>query len=216
MVLNQETLEMFSKLPTGNVADSNNSIARQGVMDSGIKPVDPKSHIVGRAVTVKCQPGDNLALHQGIYAAQPGDVLVCDLRGYDQGGHFGDIMALACKVRGLAGVVLDGSCRDSEDIKELGFPVFSRGFNPAGTVKASLGQINVPITCGGVEVHPGDMILGDCDGVVVVRHAQEDEVFEKALAKFEKEQHIVEQLLAGKTTLEIYGFDKLIEKLENM
>ena len=216
MELTKETLEKLSALPTGNVADNNNSIARQGVMDSGIKPIDPKSHIVGRAVTVKCQPGDNLALHQGIYAAQPGDVLVCDLRGYDQGGHFGDIMALACKVRGLAGVVLDGSCRDSEDIKELGFPVFSRGFNPSGTVKASLGQINVPITCGGVEVHPGDMILGDCDGVVVVRRTQEDEVFEKALAKFEKEQHIVEQLLAGKTTLEIYGFDKLIEKLENM
>ena len=125
-------------------------------------------------------------------------------------------MALACKVHGLAGVVLDGSCRDSEDIKELGFPVFSRGFNPSGTVKASLGQINVPITCGGIEVHPGDIILGDCDGVVVIPQEQEDEVFEKALAKFEKEQHIVEQLLAGKTTLEIYGFDKLIEKLENI
>ena len=216
MTLNKETLEKLSKIPTGNVADNNNSIARQGVMDSGIKPVDPKSHMVGRAVTVKCQPGDNLAIHQGIYAAQPGDVLVCDLRGYDQGGHFGDIMALACKVRGLAGVVLDGSCRDIEDIREMGFPVFSRGVNPSGTVKASLGEVNVPITCGGVEVHPGDMILGDCDGIVVVRQEQEDDVFEKALAKFEKEQHIVEQLLAGKTTLEIYGFDKLIERLENL
>lgn len=216
MTLNKETLEKLSKIPTGNVADNNNSIARQGVMDSGIKPVDPKSHMVGRAVTVKCQPGDNLAIHQGIYAAQPGDVLVCDLRGYDQGGHFGDIMALACKVRGLAGVVLDGSCRDIEDIREMGFPVFSRGVNPSGTVKASLGEVNVPITCGGVEVHPGDMILGDCDGIVVVRQEQEDDVFEKALAKFEKEQHIVEHLLAGKTTLEIYGFDKLIERLENL
>ena len=216
MVLNQESLEMLSKLPTGNVADNNNAMPRQGVMDSGIKPIDPKSRMLGRAVTVKCQPGDNLALHQGIYAAQPGDVLVCDLRGYDQAGHFGDIMALACKVRGLAGVVLDGSCRDSEDIKELGFPVFSRGFNPSGTVKASLGQINIPVTCGGVEVHPGDMILGDCDGVVVIPQAHEDEVLEKAQAKFEKEKHIVEELLAGKTTLEIYGFDKLIEKLGNI
>ena len=216
MDLNKETLEKLGKLPTGNVADNNNSIARQGVMDSGIKPVNPKSHMVGRAVTVKCQPGDNLAIHQGIYAAQPGDVLICDLRGYDQGGHFGDIMALACKVRGLAGVVLDGSCRDIEDIREMGFPVFSRGVNPSGTVKASLGEINVPVTCGGVLVHPGDMILGDCDGVVVVPKAQEDEVFAKALAKFEKEEHIVEMLLAGKSTLEIYGFDKLIEKLEKI
>lgn len=125
-------------------------------------------------------------------------------------------MALACKVRGLAGVVLDGSCRDTEDIREMGFPVFSRGVNPSGTVKASLGQINVPITCGGIEVHPGDIILGDCDGVVVVPRQYEDNVFEKALAKFEKEQHIVAELLSGKTTLEIYNFDKLIEALENI
>ena len=143
-------------------------------------------------------------------------MLVCDLHGYDQGGHIGDIMALACKVRGLAGVVLDGSCRDTEDIREMGFPVFSRGVNPSGTVKASLGQINVPITCGGIEVHPGDIILGDCDGVVVVPREYEDNVFEKALAKFEKEQHIVAELLSGKTTLEIYNFDKLIEALEKI
>ena len=212
--LDEETRAALSELPTGNVADSNNSIAHQGVMDTAIKPIDPKTRMIGRAVTVQCQPGDNLAIHQGIYAAQPGDVLVCDLKGYDRGGHFGDIMALACKVRGLAGVVLDGSCRDSEDIKELGFPVFTRGFNPSGTVKASLAQINIPILCGGVPVKPGDIILGDCDGVVVVPQEDEDGVFEKAKAKFEKEKHVVEDLLSGKSTLEIYGFDKLIEKLK--
>ena len=216
MELTKERREELLKIPTGNVADNNNTMPRQGVMDSAIKPIDSKSRMLGRAVTVRCQPGDNLALHQAIYAANPGDVLVCDLRGYDQAGHFGDIMALACKVRGLAGVILDGSCRDSEDIRELGLPVFCRGFNPSGTVKASLGQINVPVTCGGIEVRPGDLILGDCDGVVVVPQAQEDEVFAKAEAKFEKETHIVEQLLAGKTTLEIYGFDRLIEKLESI
>jgi 4-hydroxy-4-methyl-2-oxoglutarate aldolase len=113
-------------------------------------------------------------------------------------------------------VVLVGSCRDTEDIREMGFPVFSRGDNPSGTEKASLAQIGVPVICGGVEVHNGDIVLGDCDGVVVVPQTREDEVFEKAFQKFEKEQHIVEQLLAGKTTLEIYGFDKLIEKLENL
>lgn len=216
MTLDAKTLEKLAVLPTGNVADNNNSVPRQGVMDSGIKPVDPKCHMVGRAFTVKCQPGDNLALHQGLNEAKPGDVLVCDLRGYDQGGHFGDIMALACKLRGLAGVVLDGSCRDSEDIKEMGFPVFARGFNPSGTVKASLAELNIPVICGGVTVRPGDIVLGDCDGVVVIPQEHEDEVFEKALAKFEKEQHIVEELKAGKSTLEIYGFDKLIEKLKGV
>ena len=92
--------------------------------------------------------------------------------------------------------------------------MFVRGFNPTGTVKASLGQVNVPITCGGVRVNPGDIVLGDCDGVVVVPRESEDHVFAGARAKFEKERHLVEELKAGKSTLEIYGFDKLIEKLE--
>ena len=125
-------------------------------------------------------------------------------------------MALACQMRGIAGVVIDGSCRDSEDIKELGLPVFVRGFNPSGTVKASLGKVNVPVTCGGVRVNPGDMVLGDCDGVVVIPREKEDQVFEKAQAKFAKEEKLVEELKAGKTTLEIYGFDKLIKKLEEL
>ncbi len=216
MELTKEILEKLQKLPTGNVADSNTSAPRQGVMDSGIKPLDPKSHVVGRAVTARCYPGDNLALHQAIYTAQAGDVLVLDCHGYTEAGHFGDIMALACQVRGIAGVVIDGSCRDAEDIKALGLPVFVRALNPSGTVKKSLGEVNVPVNCGGIRVNPGDIILGDCDGVVVVPQEFEDEVFAKAQAKFDKEQHIVEQLKAGKTTLEVYGFNELIEKLKKI
>ena len=214
MILTEEKRRELSVLPTGNVADNNTDAPRQGVMDSGIKPIDRTSKMLGRAVTVQCYPGDNLALHQGIYAAQPGDVLVLDCHGYTEAGHFGDIMALACKVRGIAGVIIDGSCRDSEDIRGLGLPVFVRAFNPSGTVKASLGKVNVPVTCGGVRVNPGDLILGDCDGVVVVPQEKEDEVFAKAQAKFAKEEKIVEALKAGKTTLEVYGFEELIRKLE--
>ena len=216
MELTKEKLAELSQLPTGNIADNNNNIARQGVMHSSIKPIDPTSHVLGRAVTARCFPGDNLALHQAIYAANPGDVLVLDCHGYTEAGHFGDIMALACQLRGIAGVIIDGSCRDSQDIKALGLPVFVKAFNPSGTVKKSLGEVNVPVLCGGVLVNPGDIIAGDCDGVVVVPRENEDEVFAKALAKFEKEQHIVEQLKAGKTTLEIYGFDKLISELEKL
>ena len=216
MELTKEVLEKLQKLPTGNVADSNTSAPRQGVMDSGIKPLDPKSHVVGRAVTARCYPGDNLALHQAIYTAEAGDVLILDCHGYTEAGHFGDIMALACQVRGIAGVVIDGSCRDAEDIKALGLPVFVRALNPSGTVKKSLGEVNVPVNCGGIRVNPGDIILGDCDGVVVVPQEFEDEVFAKAQEKFDKEQHIVEQLKAGKTTLEVYGFNDLIEKLKTI
>lgn len=212
MKLTKEKREELLKLPTGNIADNNNSMPGQGVMDSGIRPIDPRSKMIGRAVTVKCFPGDNLALHQGIYTAQPGDVLVLDCHGYTEAGHFGDIMASACKIRGLAGVVIDGSCRDSRDIYELGFPMFVRAFNPSGTVKESLGRLNEPVVAGGICVRPGDIIFGDGDGVVVIPQEEEDQVFEKAMAKYEKEQHILEELAAGKTTLEIYGFDKLIAK----
>ncbi|MBR3356689.1 MAG: 4-carboxy-4-hydroxy-2-oxoadipate aldolase/oxaloacetate decarboxylase [Solobacterium sp.] len=213
MELTKENYELLRRLPTGNVADNNNGTPRQGVMDSGIKPLDPSCRLVGRAFPVQCYPGDNLALHQGIYAAQPGDVLVFDCHGYCEAGHFGDIMATACIERGIAGVIIDGSCRDAQDIVALGLPVFVRGMNPSGTTKASLAKLNVPVICGGVTVHPGDMIIGDCDGVVVVPKEQEDGVFAKAQAKFEKELHITEALKQGKTSLEIYGFDKLIEKL---
>ena len=216
MELTAEKLAELSKLPTGNIADSNTHSPRQGVMHSSIKPIDPQSHLLGRATTARCYPGDNLALHQAIYVANPGDVLVLDCHGYTEAGHFGDIMALACKVRGIAGVIIDGSCRDSQDIKAMGFPVFARAFNPSGTVKKSLGEVNVPVICGGVEVRPGDIVAGDCDGVVVVARENEDDVFAKALAKFEKESHIVEQLKAGMTTIEIYGFDKLIDKLKKI
>ncbi len=211
MKLTEELKKDLLKLPTGNIADNNNGAANQGVMETSIKPVGSDMKMIGRAFTAQCVPGDNLALHQAIYAANPGEVLILDLHGYSNAGHFGDIMATACKLHGLAGVVIDGSCRDSEDIKELGFPVFARAFNPSGTVKESLAKMGVPVRCGGIEVRPGDIVFGDCDGVVVIPQEQEDEVFKKSLDKFEHEKEIIQELETGKTTLEIYGFDKIID-----
>ncbi len=215
MELNQQQREHLMQLPTGNVADNNGAAPRQGVMDSGIKPLDPTCHMLGRAVTVQGYPGDNLAVHQGINAAGAGEVLVVDLGGYTEGGHFGDICALACQMRGIAGVVIDGAVRDAQDIVELGLPVFARGLCPAGTTKDSLGTLGVPVICGGITVHPGDIVLGDCDGVVVVPKEHEDEVFAAAQAKFEHEITYAEQLRAGANTLEMYGFDKIIERLQS-
>ena len=209
MELTEDKVQELSKLPTGNVADS---VGPQFVMNSSIKPIDPKSKTIGRAVTVNCFPGDNLALHQGMAEAKAGDVLVFDCKGYTEAGHFGDMMATACKVKGIAGVVIDGSCRDSQDILELGLPVFVRAFNPRGTVKESLGSVNVPVVCGGVSVKPGDIIFGDCDGVVVVPQEREDDVFAKALKKYDYEIEVREKLLSGMSTMEVYGFDKLVEE----
>lgn len=210
MELTKELLNQLVQLPTGNVADSGGL-----VMDSSIKPIDPSWKLIGRACTVQCFPGDNLALHQGMEAAQPGQVLVFDCKGYTEAGHFGDMMATACKVKGLAGVVIDGSCRDSQDIKEMGFPVFVKAFCPRGTAKKGLAEINVPIMCGGIEVKAGDIIFADCDGVVVVPQEKEEDIFQKAVAKFEKEKEIRQRLLAGESTMEVYGFHQLVESLEN-
>ncbi len=215
MELTKEKRQELLKLPTGNIADNNNSLPHQGVMDSGIKPLDPTCKMIGRAYTVQCYPGDNLALHEAIYAANPGDVLVLDCGKYTEGGHFGDVMATACLVRGIAGVVIDGSCRDAEDIKALKLPVFVRALNPAGTVKDSLGKLGAPVSVGGITVHTGDIVFGDCDGVVIIPKDVEDQVFAKALEKFDKEITIVQELKAGKTTLEIMGFDKKIAAKHN-
>ncbi len=197
------------QLPCGNIADNNPS---GGVMDPGVKPLDPGMKMVGRALPVRCYPGDNLALYQGIDAARPGDVLVFDCGGY-AAGHFGDMMAHACLAKGVAGVVIDGTCRDRNDIVELGLPVFTRGLNPAGTVKASLGKVGVPVVAGGVLVEPGDIVFGDCDGVVVVPADEAEAVFSAALAKHRKEELIAARLDAGESALEVYGFDKFVEKL---
>ena len=209
MELTKELREQLLRLPTGNFADNN---PNGGVMDPRIQPVEPTLKMLGRAVTVDCAPGDNLALHQGMEVAGEGDVLIFDTKGFTRGGHFGDMMANACKVKGIAGVVINGSCRDREDIRAIGFPVYSIGYCPAPTVKKTPARINVPVCVGDVTVYPGDLIFGDCDGVVIIHKEDEDTVIPAALKKFAKEQEILERINAGESTMKIYGFDKLVNQ----
>ena len=124
---------------------------------------------------------------------------------------FGDIMALACKIKGIAGVVIDGGCRDIEEIEALGFPLFARGVNPGGTIKENLGVIGEPIQCGGVLVAPGDIVVGDRDGVVVIPAAQADHVLEKARTIIAREAGIRDMLHQDKSTMEIFGLDALLK-----
>lgn len=207
MTLNLNVIERFKKLPLGNICDANQ---RRGNMDSGIRPVDPASKLVGEAYTVRCHPRDNLALHKAIYEAPNGSVLVIDTQGYSNCGYFGDIMALACQVRQIAGVVIDGGCRDSNDLQEMNFPTFSRTINSGGTVKETVGQTACPIVCGGVCVATSDLIVADRDGVVVIKCEDVQKVLEKAEAIAAKEISVREKLLANQSTLEIFGFSKLL------
>lgn len=202
------TLEdRYSKLPLGNICDANGKV---GAMDYEIKPVDPKCVMAGPAFTVKGYPGDNLAIHLAIAEAPKGSVLVVDVCDYSKGGHFGEIMATACQAKGIAGLVINGSIRDAADIERLGFPVFARCSCPNGTVKETVGELNVPIVVGGVLVNPGDMIIGNRDGVAVVSKEKALTVLSKAEAMAAKEDAIIPQLKAGKTTLEIYKFPKAL------
>lgn len=203
----ENILERFKRLPLGNICDAN---GRRGCMDPAIRPVDPSLHMAGWAYTVRCHPGDNLAIHKAIAEIPAGSVLVIDAGGYTGGGHIGEIMCFACMQRGVQGLVIDGTCRDSDDIQELGFPVFSRGFNPNGTVKETVGQTNIPIICGGISVRTGDLVIGNRDGVVVIAQEQVEAVLERAEAIAQKEVRVLEELKQGKTTAEIYQFNKIL------
>ena len=202
-----ERLNRFMKLPLGNICDAN---AKFGAMDSAIHPIDENVRMCGYAYTVKGQPGDNLALHKAILDAPEYSVIVADFGGYTKGGHFGEIMATACMVKNILGLVIDGSIRDAKEIADLGFPVFARCSCPNGTVKESIGLHQVPIVCGGMTVCPGDVIVGNIDGVVVVKKEDAAKVLNAAEAIAAKEDLIPGMLRSGKTTVDIYQFPKLI------
>jgi 4-hydroxy-4-methyl-2-oxoglutarate aldolase len=189
-------------LGTATVAEA---LATARVLDPAPRPLSPDMRLAGPARTVRCPPGDNLALHLAIAAAQPGDVIVVDYGGSLASGPFGEIMALACQMRGIAGLVTDGAVRDSRQIAALGFPVFARGLNIRGTVKADPGQADVPVTLCGAVVHPGDMVVADADGVVVVPAAQVGTALAAAEARAAREARMMERLQAGETTLQILG-----------
>ncbi len=204
----QHLIDELSCFDTATVHEASGG---RGAIESNIKPVDPKSRLHGPAVTVASRPEDNLMLHKAIYVAERGDVLVVSVGGFTEAGPWGEIMTVAARVRGIAGLVIDGSIRDSIAIQELEFPAFSKGLSIKGTTKDSLGYINHPVVIGGVTVHPGDVILGDADGVVVVAQKDLAEVLEKCKLRKEKEEKIKKELQMGKSTLELYEFDKILK-----
>ena len=183
----------------------------KGALQSDLKPLDNRMKVCGPAATVSARPGDNLILHKAIYVAAKGDVLVVSAGGYLEAGPWGEIMTLAAQERGILGLVIDGSVRDSNAIRDLGFPVFSRGVCIKGTTKETLGLINHPLQIGGVVIQPGDVVLGDADGLVTVAARDLPAVLEKCRQRKAKEEMIREELKKGRSTLELYGFNKVLE-----
>ncbi|EJL73156.1 Demethylmenaquinone methyltransferase [Variovorax sp. CF313] len=172
---------------------------RRGALHGRIQALRHRMKLVGSALTVEVRPGDNLMIHAAIALAKPGDVLVIDGKGDQSAALMGTIMMNACRQVGIAGVVIDGAVRDSVEIDEMGFPVFSVGTNPNGPTKLASGRIGHPVSVGGVAVRPGDLVIGDADGVVVVEREKVETLLQAAAKKVEDEAARIEAIKNGNT-----------------
>lgn len=184
-LLPAEVITRAEKLEPALVSDGmkGTDIPGEGTMDAEIMPVDPSMKIVATAITVNTCNGDNFPIHYATYTTPPGYVMVIDGNDFTRKAYLGDLIAGAAKAVGFKGIVIDGYVRDYEGLKELGLPIFCKGFMQAGPIKKGPGQVNVPIHCGGVSVEPGDLVVAGADGVSVVPRARIDEILTNAEAK---------------------------------
>lgn len=206
----------FTRTTSELVADAKNigsatlheAAGRIGALPSQIHPIHPEFALCGPAATVNGPPGDNLWLHRAIYAAQPGDVLVADVSGGFDFGYWGEVMSTAAQARGLAGLVLNGCVRDYDLLGEIGFPIFARGLCIRGTGKdfGARGWINHPVLLDDIVVNPGDLILGDADGVVAIPQDRASETISASRKREAYEADICRKLVEGATTLELFGW----------
>ena len=200
--LSDTELAAWRNIPPAVISDELN---RSGAMAAAIKPLAPGMACVGQALTVQCMVGDNAPLHYAVTKAWPGAVVVADARGHTDTAVWGGILTFAAKQRGIVGVVVDGGVRDVAELRESGIAVFARGAVPRGPHKGFGGEINGAVQCGGVAVDPGDLIVADDDGVVVITPAQRAGLHERCQARIAKEQEMLAGLKAGKTTVELSG-----------
>jgi 4-hydroxy-4-methyl-2-oxoglutarate aldolase len=183
-----------------------------GALDSGVKPIDPGMRMAGPAFTVDLRPGDNLMLHYALLKARPGQVLVADCKGFLEAGPWGDVLTAQAMKLGLAGLLIHGAVRDAESIVQQGFPVFCRGLSIKGTAKHQPGRIGVPVFIGDVCIRPGDCVVGDRDGVVVVPGERLDEVVARAEDREAKEALMRQAIARGATTAELLGLSDVLRR----
>ncbi len=202
----------FESVPSAIVSDV--SSTPDVAMDAGLEPIGRDLEMAGTALTVSASPGDNLVIHKAITMAEPGDVLVVDGDGYTGTAYLGELMCASCRAHDLAGVVVDGAVRDRAELEAMDLPVFARGVHPAGPLKAHPGSINVPVTCGGVSVAPGDIVVGDDDGVAVVPAAAADATLERARAKVADETELRELVDSGDYLYDVGGYAAVFDDLD--
>lgn len=204
--------EVIRTLGEQGVATIHEAQGRVGLMRPYLRPIYPGARIAASAVTVLC-PGDNLMVHAAIEVCQPGDALIVATTSETSDGMFGDLLGASCQARGIVGLVIDAGVRDVAELTEMKFPVWSKAICAQGVVKGMAGSVNIDIACAGALVRPGDVIVADQDGVVVVKREIAAEVAELGAARIEKEKNIRERLRAGELSVDIFGLRAKLAEL---
>jgi 4-hydroxy-4-methyl-2-oxoglutarate aldolase len=205
-----EVMKLLCELGVATVHEAQ---GRQGLMKPYMRPIYPTAKIGAPAITVSCQPGDNLMIHAAVEVVQPGDVLVVTTTAESTDGMFGDLLGSSLRARGCAGLIIDAGVRDVTDLTAMEFPVWSKAISAQGTVKATAGSVNIPVVCAGALVNPGDVIVADVDGVVVVPRAEAAEVAKLGDQRRIKEEKNRAQLKAGNLGLDMYGLRAKLKEL---